>query len=151
MRAAVSTAQRYVVLLEAPSLADRVRVAGGHASETEMRGWTATAVAQQEQFLARLSAGEFVMRAAAVRAYGVDFFEALNGLRAPNPPRRGATVPRFAEGGLVGTPAAGGETSLVVGLEDGLVARKLETTEGTRSIIRVIERNANTIRRALRL
>ena len=56
VRTAVSTAQRYVVLLEAPSLADRVRVAGGHASEVEMRGWTATAVAQQEQFLARLSA-----------------------------------------------------------------------------------------------
>jgi minor extracellular serine protease Vpr len=56
VRTAVSTAQRYVVLLQAPSLADRVRVAGGRASEVEMRGWTATAVAQQEQFLARLSA-----------------------------------------------------------------------------------------------
>jgi minor extracellular serine protease Vpr len=56
VRTAVSTAQRYVVVLEAPSLADRVRVAGGRASEAEMRGWTATAVAQQEQFLARLSA-----------------------------------------------------------------------------------------------
>ncbi|HJS48742.1 MAG TPA: hypothetical protein VJ745_00330, partial [Gaiellaceae bacterium] len=56
VRAAVSTAQRYVVVLEAPSLADRVQVAGGGASEAGMRGWTATAVAQQEQFLARLSA-----------------------------------------------------------------------------------------------
>jgi subtilisin family serine protease len=56
VRAVVSTAQRYVVLLRAPSLADRVQVAGGRASEAEMRGWTATAVAQQEQFLARLSA-----------------------------------------------------------------------------------------------
>jgi hypothetical protein len=112
---------------------------------------TGPGTATSDSILARLSAGEYVMRAAAVRAYGVDFFEALNGLRAPNPPRRGASVPRFAEGGLVGTSAPGGETALVVGLEDGLVARKLETTEGTRSIIRVIERNANTIRRALRL
>jgi minor extracellular serine protease Vpr len=56
VRSAVSTAQRYVVVLEAPSLSDRVQVAGGRASEAEMRGWTATAVAQQEQFLARLSA-----------------------------------------------------------------------------------------------
>ncbi|MGH3137876.1 MAG: S8 family serine peptidase [Gaiellaceae bacterium] len=56
VRAAVSTAQRYVVLLEPPSLAERVRVAGGRASEAEMRAWTAAAVGQQEQFLARLSA-----------------------------------------------------------------------------------------------
>lgn len=112
---------------------------------------TGPGTATSDSILARLSAGEFVMRAAAVRAYGVDFFEALNGLRAPNPPRIGAAVPRFADGGLVGAAQPGGETALVVGLEDGLVARKLETTEGTRSIIRVIERNANTIRRALRL
>ncbi|MGH3066134.1 MAG: S8 family serine peptidase [Gaiellaceae bacterium] len=56
VRAAVSTAQRYVVLLEPPSLADRVSAAGGHASETEMRAWTAAVVGQQELFLARLSA-----------------------------------------------------------------------------------------------
>jgi minor extracellular serine protease Vpr len=56
VRAAVSTAQRYVVLLRPPSLAQRVRAAGGRASEAEMRAWFATAVAQQEQFLARLNA-----------------------------------------------------------------------------------------------
>ncbi|HLE99832.1 MAG TPA: S8 family serine peptidase, partial [Gaiellaceae bacterium] len=56
VRASVSTAQRYVVLLEPPSLADRVSAAGGHASETEMRAWTAAVVGQQELFLARLSA-----------------------------------------------------------------------------------------------
>ena len=49
VRAAVSTAQRYVVLLEPPSLAERVRVAGGRASEAEMRAWTAAVVGQQEQ------------------------------------------------------------------------------------------------------
>jgi len=57
VRAAVSTAQRYVVVLEPPSLAERVRGAGGQASEREMRSWTAAAVAQQEQFIARVSAG----------------------------------------------------------------------------------------------
>jgi len=56
VRVAVSTAQRYVILLEPPSLAERVRAAGGRASEAEMRAWTAAAVGQQEQFLARLSA-----------------------------------------------------------------------------------------------
>ena len=56
VRAAVSTAQRYVVLLRPPSLAARVRAEGGRASEREMRAWSSAAVAQQEQFLARLSA-----------------------------------------------------------------------------------------------
>jgi minor extracellular serine protease Vpr len=56
VRAAVSAAQRYVVLLEPPSLAARVRAAGGHATEREMRAWTAAAIGQQEQFLARLAA-----------------------------------------------------------------------------------------------
>ncbi len=56
VRAAVSTAQRYIVLLNPPSLAARVRTAGGEATEKEMTAWTSAAVAQQEQFLARLSA-----------------------------------------------------------------------------------------------
>src|ERR1043165_2894607 len=56
VRAPVSTAQRYVVLLSAPSLAERVRTNGGEATEKEMVAWTTSAVAQQEQFLARLAA-----------------------------------------------------------------------------------------------
>lgn len=56
VRTAVSTAQRYVVLLRAPSLADRVRSAGGRASESRMRAWTAATRRLQDQFLARLAA-----------------------------------------------------------------------------------------------
>jgi subtilisin family serine protease len=56
VRAQVSTAQRYVVLLRPPSLAARVKANGGEASEKEMVDWSSAAVAQQEQFLARLSA-----------------------------------------------------------------------------------------------
>src|SRR6476646_4223784 len=56
VRAPVSTAERYVVLLSPPSLADRVRANGGEATEAEMVSWTTSAVAQQEQFLARLAA-----------------------------------------------------------------------------------------------
>jgi subtilisin family serine protease len=56
VRAPVSTAQRYIVLLRPPSLAQRVRAAGGRASERELRAWSASAIAQQEQFLARLNA-----------------------------------------------------------------------------------------------
>jgi minor extracellular serine protease Vpr len=56
VRAPVSTAQRYVVMLKPPSLAARVKANGGEATEKEMTAWSAAAVAQQEQFLARLSA-----------------------------------------------------------------------------------------------
>lgn len=55
-RPAISTAQRFVVLLRSPSLATRVRAAGGLATEQEMRGWTDAVVREQEQFLARMAA-----------------------------------------------------------------------------------------------
>jgi subtilisin family serine protease len=54
-RGVVSTAQRYVVLLDEPSLAQRVRAEGGRATEAQMRAWTAAAVDLQEQFLARMA------------------------------------------------------------------------------------------------
>ena len=56
VRAVVSTAQRYVVLLEEPSVAARVRVAGGQATEAQMRGWTTAAEREQEQFFSRIAA-----------------------------------------------------------------------------------------------
>jgi subtilisin family serine protease len=55
VRPPVSTAQRYVVVLRAPSLADRVRESGGRAPESAMRAWTAELIGQQEQFLARMA------------------------------------------------------------------------------------------------
>jgi len=45
-----------------------------------------------DSIMARLSNGEFVLRAAAVRAYGPALLEKMNGLR----------IPKFADGGLVG-------------------------------------------------
>jgi subtilisin family serine protease len=56
VRTPVSTAQRFVVVLRAPSLAGKVDAAGGTASEAEMRGWTRAAESAQNQFLARMSA-----------------------------------------------------------------------------------------------
>ena len=56
VRADVSTAQRYIVLLRGPSLATRVRAEGGAATETQMRRWTTTARAAQEHFLRRVIA-----------------------------------------------------------------------------------------------
>jgi hypothetical protein len=61
-----------------------------------------------------LSNGEFVIRAAAVRQYGLSFLRAVNGMRL-NPGRMKLGMPAFAMGGLVDTasrlapiPAVGG-------------------------------------------
>ena len=56
VRADVSTAQRFVVVLRGASLASRVRAQGGAATEVQMRRWTSAAKSAQEQFLRRVSA-----------------------------------------------------------------------------------------------
>ena len=45
---------RWIVVLRAPSLADRVRRAGGRATELQMRTWTASAHAAQRRAIAGL-------------------------------------------------------------------------------------------------
>ncbi len=54
-RSAIAVGQRMIVVLKNPSLADRMAKAGGHATESAMRGWTAAALAGQKQIAARLS------------------------------------------------------------------------------------------------
>ena len=54
-RSAIAVGQRMIVVLDYPSLASRVAAAGGQATESEMRQWTAAAVAAQKQIAARLS------------------------------------------------------------------------------------------------
>lgn len=49
--------------------------------------------ATSDSILARLSRGEFVIRAAAVEKYGPDLLAAINGLRFP--------IPKFSAGGIV--------------------------------------------------
>ena len=46
---------RWIVVLRAPSLADRVRAAGGRASELQMRVWTTAARDAQDRAIARLA------------------------------------------------------------------------------------------------
>ena len=57
-----------------------------------------------DSILARLSNGEYVVKAAAVRKYGTHLLDSLNGMR----------LPKYADGGLVGnvSPAGGGGTPL---------------------------------------
>jgi subtilisin family serine protease len=56
IRGTISTAQRFVVLLDEPSLAARVRAEGGTASDAKMRSWTTSALRVQELFLSRMNA-----------------------------------------------------------------------------------------------
>ncbi len=61
-RPEVALGQRVIVLLKDPSLADRVREAGGLATQAAERRWTAAALASQQQFLTELAAQGIVAR-----------------------------------------------------------------------------------------
>src|SRR5436305_7172706 len=75
-RPQVETGQRMIVVLRAPSLAQRVKRAGGVASDSQERRWTAAAIAAQKQVLATLAA-----RGVSVR--GVESFSrVINGFSA---------------------------------------------------------------------
>ncbi|HUQ21517.1 MAG TPA: hypothetical protein VM049_00725, partial [Gaiellaceae bacterium] len=54
-RSAIAVGERMIVVLRYPSLADRMGAAGGTATESQMRAWTAAALAGQKQIAARLS------------------------------------------------------------------------------------------------
>ena len=54
-RPAAQLGGRWIVILKAQSLADRVAAAGGRATEQQMRSWTATAEATQKRILIRLA------------------------------------------------------------------------------------------------
>src|SRR5204862_114635 len=54
-RPKVDVGQRVIVVLKAPSLAQRVARAGGRASDSEERQWTTSALAAQQQVLATLA------------------------------------------------------------------------------------------------
>jgi hypothetical protein len=69
----------------------------GYAGGGAVRG---PGTATSDSVLARLSAGEFVVKAAAVGKYGTGLLSAINNLR----------LPRFATGGLVGGGSSGTAT-----------------------------------------
>jgi subtilisin family serine protease len=68
--------QRQIVLLRPPSLSQRVRRAGGSATEAQMRAWVAAAAATQRQVLSRLA-----FRGAPVEPEHV-YLRVLNGFAA---------------------------------------------------------------------
>ncbi len=109
--------------------------------------------------LAWFSRGEYLVRASVVQEPGV-----LRHLDDLN--RRGAQalvqtplliqgpVPRFAEGGLIDGPApadpqAPKDSQLLIGLEEGLILRHLESPAGQRILVKAMAKNRRAIRSAL--
>jgi hypothetical protein len=99
---------------------------------------------------ARLSAGEFVMRAASVRDYGPETFARMNrGLHVPA--IRGMSIPRFAEGGLVqhGSGSNGIDVNMNVGLEKGLILEHLSSKAAEKIVLRHVGNNPKAVSKAL--
>jgi hypothetical protein len=98
---------------------------------------------------ARLSTGEFVVRAAAVNAIGVSTLRAINaGIRIPSVAT--LAVPRFAEGGLVqGHGAHGGTMDVKLGLDEGLVLKHLATKGAGRIILQHLSDNPKAATKAI--
>jgi len=101
--------------------------------------------ATSDSVLARLSRGEYVMNAAAVKYFGSQFFAALNALRRPPGFAAGGLVgalPRFAAGGMV--PALAGTSrnlgTLQLGLPDGTTRQVHADDETVQALERVIRR-----------
>lgn len=97
--------------------------------------------ATSDSILARLSDGEFVIRASAVNHFGVGTFEALNRLRTPQFSLGGLVeglsrplmprAPRFATGGLVAAGAGGGRSQFTLVLD-----RQSFTASGPENTVR---------------
>ena len=87
----VSAGQRMIVVLDLPSLADRVTAAGGRASDREERRWTAAALTEQRLFISRL-----VVQGAQIRPE-FRYARVLNGFSATLDPRALALLERAPE------------------------------------------------------
>lgn len=110
--------------------------------------------ATSDSIPARLSAGEYVVRAAAVRQVGVAFLDSLNGLSA-GPRFKGGEL-AFAAGGLVpevkvppAQPQMNQAVRIVNTIDPGVTHDHLQSPAGERVIVNIIGRNARAIRAAL--
>jgi hypothetical protein len=110
--------------------------------------------ATSDSIPARLSVGEYVVRAAAVRQVGVAFLNSLNGLSSG--PRFSGGELAFAAGGLVpevkvssAQPQLNQSVRIVNAIDPGVTHDHLQSPTGEKVIINIIGRNARAIRAAL--
>lgn len=122
--------------------------AGGHADGGVITG---PGTGTSDSIPAWLSAGEYVMRAAAVRREGVK--ELLDNINYGNFRPRRLRARGYADGGLVQGPAgagAGGRALLDIALDDALLIKRLERhPEFGRIVMNVAERQPKRFNTAL--
>ena len=87
-RPRVTTGQRAIVLLKAPSLAERLEEAGGFGTEAQMRQWSAASVSAQKQFAAKIAGKGLPL------IPELSFTRVVNGFSAPLDPRGIALLER---------------------------------------------------------
>jgi hypothetical protein len=107
--------------------------------------------ATSDSIPARLSTGEYVLRAEAVRRWGVAFLDTLNGRSLPASPSLGRMA--FAAGGLVPEPARTGASAqpirMVLVDDRANIGDYLASSEGERVIMQTLRRNSMTLRNIL--
>jgi hypothetical protein len=99
---------------------------------------------------ARVSPGEYIVRADAVSAFGVANLEAINrGLKVPSLER--LALPKFAEGGLVGDAGRGSDSNihLGIGLDEGLILKHLSSKAAGNVILQHLVNNPKAASKAL--
>jgi len=100
---------------------------------------------------ARVSPGEYIVKASAVKDFGVQNLEAINrGLKVPSLER--LSLPKFAEGGLVGNVGGGGGDSQIhlgIGLDEGLILKHLSSKAAGNIILQHLSNNPKAAQHAL--
>jgi hypothetical protein len=101
---------------------------------------------------ARLSAGEYVVKADAVSKFGVANLEAINrGLQIPSIEH--LALPKFSEGGLVGNVGGGGggtsTLNVGIGLDEGLVLKHLSSKSAGQIVLQHLTNNPKAASKAL--
>ncbi|MGC0777807.1 MAG: hypothetical protein WCD68_11415, partial [Candidatus Acidiferrum sp.] len=99
---------------------------------------------------ARVSPGEYIVKADAVSAFGVANLEAINrGLRIPSIER--LALPRYSEGGLVGSAGGAGDSNINLGisLDEGLILKHLSSKAARNIILNHIASNPKAAGKAL--
>ena len=85
-----------------------------------------------DSILARLSNGEYIVKAAAVHHYGPQLLNRINSMQ----------LPRFAEGGAVGRPVAAGSGSTVNLSLDGRTYRMSASDSVAAELVDAVRREA---------